>query len=56
MVVLNYHLKLSEDKDISEVVMTWFSDYHQNYKDSAAYAITNGNFFVSLILAWTITF
>lgn len=35
--------------------MTQFSDYYENYKDLAAYAITNGDYFVSLILAWAIT-
>lgn len=48
--------KLSEDKDISEVVMTWFSEFYENYKDLAAYAVTNGNYFVSLILVWAIAF
>lgn len=47
--------KLSEDKGISEVVMTQFSDYYENYRDLAAYAVTNGNYFVSLILVWVIS-
>lgn len=48
--------KLTEDKDISEVVMTQFSDYYENYKDMAAHVVTNGNYFVSLILVRAITF
>lgn len=48
--------KLSDDKDISEVVMIQFSDYYENYKDLAAYAVANGNNFVSLILVWAIIF
>ncbi|KAJ7396140.1 hypothetical protein BTVI_148121 [Pitangus sulphuratus] len=50
--VVGFGILTSEDKDISGVVMSYFAEFYENYKDMAAYVVVNGNYFVSLIPVW----